>query len=360
MELKTNEMREISTNKKKIVIAVSALNAIDSPGPGVSVIRAIRECKDFDVRIIGLSYESLEPGLYMHDLVDKSYQIPYPSGGTDSLMARLLYIHEIEKLNVIIPNFDAELFNFIKLRGKLTELGIHTFLPDLDQFEARDKIKLYQFGKKNGLIIPADKIIYDSHEIEKAAKELDYPLVIKGKFYDAIIANTLEQAQKAFYKIQAKWGLPIIIQEFINGTEINIAVLGDGEGNAISIIPMRKLYITDKGKAWAGITIDDESFIDLARKFIKATKWRGGCELEVMQTSEGKPYIMEVNPRFPAWIYLTAAAGQNQPAALVKLAIGEKVEPFTNYEVGKIFVRYSWDLITNINEFQKISGIGEL
>ena len=360
MELKTNEMKEISTNKKKIVIAVSALNAIDSPGPGVSVIRSIRECKDFDVRIIGLSYESLEPGLYMHDLVDKSYQIPYPSGGTDSLMARLLYIHEIEKLNVIIPNFDAELFNFIKLRGKLTELGIHTFLPDLDQFEARDKIKLYQFGKKNGLLVPEDKIIYDSHELEKAVKELDYPLVIKGKFYDAIIANTLEQAQKAFYKIQAKWGLPIIVQEFINGTEINIAVLGDGEGNSISIIPMRKLYITDKGKAWAGITIDDESFIDLARKFIKATKWRGGCELEVMQTSEGKPYIMEVNPRFPAWIYLTAAAGQNQPAALVKLAIGEKVEPYTNYEVGKIFVRYSWDLITNINEFQKISGTGEL
>ena len=79
-----------------------------------------------------------------------------------------------------------------------------------------------------------------------------------------------------------------------------------------------------------------------------------------MQTRDGKPYIMEVNPRFPAWIYLTAAAGQNQPASLVKMAFGEKVQPFENYEVGKIFIRYSWDLITDVNEFQIISGTGEL
>jgi len=348
------------TGKKKIVIAVTALNAIDSPGPGVAVIRAIRGCKDFEVRIIGLSYESLEPGIYMHDLVDKTYQIPYPSGGTDSLLGRLLHIHETEHIDVIIPNFDSELFNFIKLRNKLKELGICTFLPDLDQFEARDKIKLYEFGKKHGLMVPADKIIHQVRDLEKATEDTGFPLLIKGKFYDAIVVNTLEQAQKAFYQIQAKWGLPIIVQEFINGTEINIAALGDGEGNAISIVPMRKLYITDKGKAWAGITLDDDNYIELARKFVSATKWRGGCELEVMQTSDGKSYILEVNPRFPAWIYLTAAAGQNQPAALVKMALGQKVQPFTEYEVGKIFVRYAWDLITNISEFQKISGTGEL
>lgn len=351
---------KVDPGKRKIVIAVTGLNAIDSPGPGVSVIRAIRECPDFETRIIGLSYESLEPGLYMHDIVDKSYQIPYPSAGTDTLMGRLMYIHQIEHIDLIIPNFDAELFNFIKLRDKLTEEGIRTFLPEMSQFEARDKIKLYEFGKKHGLMMPEDRIIYQVRELTQAAETLGYPLVVKGKFYDAIIANTLEQAQKAFYKIQAKWGLPIIVQEFINGTEINVAALGDGEGNAMSIIPMRKLYITDKGKAWAGITLDDNSFIELARKFVSVTKWRGGCELEIMQTADGKPYIMEVNPRFPAWIYLTAAAGQNQPATLVKMALGEKVEPFETYEVGKIFIRYAWDLITDIREFQKISGTGEL
>jgi carbamoyl-phosphate synthase large subunit len=32
----------------------------------------------------------------------------------------------------------------------------------------------------------------------------------------------------------------------------------------------------------------------------------------------------------------------------------------TEYEVGKIFVRYAWDLITDISEFQQISVNGEL
>ncbi len=345
---------------RKIVIGVTGLNAIDSPGPGVAVIRTLRDCKDFDVRIIGLSYESLEPGIYMHDFVDKTYQIPFPSSGTYSLMNRITYIHEIENLELIIPNFDAELYNFIKLRDTLKSMGIATFMPDLHQFEARDKVKLFEFGKKHEFYIPKDKIIHEFRELKKIENDFDYPLVVKGKFYDAIIANSMVQAEKAFHKIQSKWGLPIIIQEFIKGTEINIAALGDGEGNTISVIPMRKLYITDKGKAWAGITLDDENLIELAQKFIKVTKWRGGCELEVMLNSDGNPYIMEVNPRFPAWIYLTAAAGQNQPASLVKMALGEKVKQFTKYEVGKIFVRYAWDLITDIGEFQKISGTGEL
>lgn len=356
--MSTNTLKD--KYKRKLTIAVTALNAIDSPGPGVAVIRALREASDFDCRIIGLSYESLEPGLYMHDIVDKSYQIPYPTGGTDSLMARLTYIHELENLDLIIPNFDAELYNFIKLRDRLKLMGIHTFLPDADTFEMRDKMNLFKFGKKHDLFVPKDIVIHEIKELKKIEENFEYPLVVKGKFYDAIIANTMEQAQKAFYKIQSKWGLPIIVQEFIKGTEINIAALGDGEGNAISIIPMRKLYITDKGKAWAGVTLDDDSLIELARKFISVTKWRGGCELEVMLTTDGKPYIMEVNPRFPAWIYLTAAAGQNQPASLVRMALGEKVKPFTEYEVGKVFIRYAWDLIIDIKEFHKISANGEL
>jgi carbamoyl-phosphate synthase large subunit len=347
-------------DKIKLVIAVTALNAIDSPGPGVAVIRAIRECPDFEVRIIGLSYEALEPGLYMHDLVDKTYQIPYPSAGTDSLLGRLMHIYNQEHLDLIIPNFDAELYNFIKLEKKLLEVGIHTFLPDLKAFESRDKIKLVEFGKKHGLSVPDDMQIYRAEELQQATENIGFPIVIKGKFYDAIIANTLEQAYKAFHKIQAQWGLPIIAQQFVKGSEINVAALGDGEGNTISVIPMRKLYITDKGKAWAGITLDDNQFIELAKKFITATKWRGGCELEIIQTAEGKSYILEVNPRFPAWIYLTAAAGQNQPAALVKMAMGQKIAPYKTYEVGKIFIRYAWDLITNISEFQQISGTGEL
>ena len=296
----------------------------------------------------------------MHDVVDKTYQITYPAAGTEALLNRIKYIHDKEKIDILIPNFDAELYNFMKLAPTLKSMGIATFLPTFEQLDARDKVNLYQFGLKYGLSVPADKIIYSVDELYTCAELFSYPLVVKGKYYDAVIAYTMEQAQKAFYKLTAKWGYPIIVQQFITGNEINIAVLGDGKGNATSIIPMKKLYITDKGKAWAGITLEDDTLIALAKKFVQATNWKGGCELEIMRTQEGVPYIMEINPRFPAWIYLTAAAGQNQPASLAKMALGDDVHPFTDYEVGKIFIRYSWDHITDVKEFQQISGFGEL
>jgi len=346
--------------KKRIVIAVTGLNAIDSPGPGIAVIRAIRDGYDQPVRIIGLAYESLEPGIYMDDMCDKTYQISYPAAGSEVLYNAIKYIHDIEKIDVIIPNFDAELYNFIAIAPRLKALGIHSFLPSFEMFDARDKLNLFAFGKQYNLLVPKDKVIYTVNELYLLGEEFGYPLVVKGKYYDAVVAYTLEQAQKAFYKISTKWGLPIIVQQFVNGTEVNIAALGDGEGNAISIIPMRKMYITDKGKAWSGITIEDEALIDLAKKFVAVTKWRGGLEIEIMKTATDELYIMEINPRFPAWIYLSAGAGQNQPAALVTMALGEKVPAFTTYDVGKLFIRYSWDHIVDVSKFQQFSAFGQL
>ena len=161
--------------KRKLVIAVTGLNNIDSPGPGIPVIRALRECDDFDVRIIGLSYESLEPGIYMKEMVDKTYQIPYPSAGTEMLLSRLLTINDVENIDLVIPNFDAELYNFIKIADKLKDAGIASFLPTVDQLDARDKINLYSFGQKFDFKVPEDKTIYSVEKISEAVDEFEFP-----------------------------------------------------------------------------------------------------------------------------------------------------------------------------------------
>jgi carbamoyl-phosphate synthase large subunit len=345
----------------KLTIAVTGLNAIDSPGPGVGVIRAIRDCRDLETRIIGLSYENLEPGIYMHEIVDKTYQIPYPSAGSGLLIDRLGYIHDHEKIDVVIPNFDAELPNFIRMSGELASWGVRTFLPTLKELEALDKLHLHEFGEQNGMRIPKTKFIADTSEIADLEDEFDYPLVVKGKFYEAYIARNEQEVYTYFHKVSSKWGLPVVIQEFVKGTEIDIAGLGDGKGTLIGAVPIRKLYITDKGKGWAGVTLRDDRLLDYTRRFIEASRWKGGFELEIMRSENGEElFLMEINPRFPAWIYTTAAAGQNLPAALIKLAMGMDQPPFETYEVGKMFIRYSWDLITDIGEYQKIATLGEL
>jgi carbamoyl-phosphate synthase large subunit len=128
----------------------------------------------------------------------------------------------------------------------------------------------------------------------------------------------------------------------------------------IGAVAMRKQVITDKGKAWAGVTLDDDKMLDFARHLFKQTKWRGPCELEMIRTKEGELYLIELNPRFPAWVYLAVGAGQNHPEALVNMAMGKEVKPFENYNSGKMFVRYSWDMIVNMKDFEQISVKGEL
>lgn len=346
--------------KSKITIAITGLNNTDNPGPGVPVIRGIRESEAFDPRIIGLAYENLEPGIYMDQMVDKTYQVPYPSEGSDVLVNRILGIHKKDPIDVLIPNFDAELYAFMRSEKLLEEAGILTFLPTLEQFEERHKTNLPDFGKKYGLSVPFSMPISRIGEIEKLKEKFEYPVMVKGKFYDAYLAYNEEQVRMNFNKISAKWGLPVIVQEFIKGTEVNVVALGDGKGNTVGAVPMRKQYITDKGKAWSGITLDDPKLLELTHGIIKAMKWRGGMELEIVKSHKNELYIIEINPRIPAWVYLAVGAGQNLPDALVKLALGMEVQPFTSYEVGKMFIRYSYDLITNVKEFEELSTLGEL
>lgn len=341
-------------------MAVTGLNASDSPGPGLAVIRALLESPDYAVRIIGLCYETLEPGAYLPELVARTYQLPYPSAGSAALLDRLAYVHEREQLAVIIPNLDAEISHFIKLGPALAARGIRTFLPTEAQLHARDKPRLVPFGAESGLLVPPSRIINGIADLPAAAAALGWPLVVKGKFYEATIAHSLAQAEQAFHALQARWGLPVIAQQFVAGQEINVAGLGDGHGRTLSAVPMRKLTLTDKGKAWAGITLHDDALLALADRFTAATHWRGGFELEIIRPPDGRLYVLEINPRFPAWVYLTAAAGQNQPAALLRLALGQAVAPMQGYAVGKMFVRYAWETITDHTAFQQLAGLGEV
>ena len=151
-------------------------------------------------------------------------------------------------------------------------------------------------AKKYDIKVPKSSTISDHNDIRKIKDDFDYPVLVKGKFYDAYIAYNEDQVTNHYNKISAKWGLPIIIQEFVKGTEVNVVALGDGLGNTIAAVPMRKLFITDKGKAWSGITLNDEEMIRITNNLISQTKWRGGMELEMIKTNKNEYYMIEINP----------------------------------------------------------------
>jgi carbamoyl-phosphate synthase large subunit len=123
---------------------------------------------------------------------------------------------------------------------------------------------------------------------------------------------------------------------------------------------MKKLFITDKGKGWAGITIHDAGLLELTAKFFAATRWRGPCEVEVMRDAERGYHLLEINPRFPAWVHLAAAAGMNLPRAVAELAAGRTPAPMAPYKVGTMFVRIALDQIGSLADFERMVTVGEI
>lgn len=345
---------------KDLVVAISGMNATDNPGPGVGVARSLKETSFSNLRIVGLCYGSMEPGAYLDEIVDASYLLPYPSEGVQPFLERLLYIHQQEHVDIIIPNLDAELFTFIKLKDRLEAEGIRLCLPTMEQFDMRQKSRLPQFGEKAGFNVPTSLICNTVEDLVSQGERITYPVMLKGAFYEAYYAHTPEQAISSFWTLLGKWGAPVILQQYVRGSEFNVIGVGDGKGHLLSCVPMHKQLITDKGKAWAGVTIQDQSLIEQARRFVEATQWMGAFELELLRGEDGLLYLIEINPRIPAWVYLATAAGQNIPEQIVRLALGETLERKDRYDVGKMFVRYSWDMIVDQSKFGVFSVKGEM
>lgn len=346
--------------KDNLVIAVTGLNAGENPQPGVPFIRLLRRA-GFKGKIIGLVYDAYESGIYASDLADEVYLMPYPSAGGESILTRLHSILEKTKIDVLIPTLDSELLPYISIEDRLRSYGIKMYLPTREQFLLRDKSRLSDFGKKYKILIPDSMIISSPKQIEDVIKKMDLPVMVKGRFYEAYPAETEEEIEKYFNSINAKWGLPIIIQQYMKGEEYNVVAIGDGKGSLTCQIPIRKVIVTEKGKGFAAVVINDLKLTYFTKKIIQALNWRGPLELEILKSFEDhKYYLLEINPRLPAWIALTAGAGQNFPEILVRLALGEKIKPLTKSRVGTLFIRHNEDIILDIATVGKLTATGAL
>ena len=345
--------------KRPLTIAVTGMNATDNPAPGVGVMRALREGNTGD-RLVGLAYDALDPGVYAESLVREVFMIPYPSQGIDAFLSRIAYVHEKVGLDVIIPTLDAELPSFIELAPELRRMGIGMLLPTREQLDLRSKVNLFGLGMKAGIRVPETAVISDEAEIYRAHEKVPYPFYVKGVFYGATLATCADEAIAAFHKVVAQWGVPVILQTRVPGEELDVVGVGDGAGGLVGAVPMKKMMITDKGKGWAGITVKDPGLMAVARDFVAATRWRGPFEVEVMRDDKGHYHLIEVNPRFPAWVYLSAGAGVNLPRMVAALAAGEPVQACGDYEVGAMFVRISLDQVVSFRDFQRMVTLGEV
>jgi carbamoyl-phosphate synthase large subunit len=355
--MKTSE----SIRAAEATIAVSGLSVAGTLAPGMPVILSIRSEKEFRGSIIGFSHDPLDPPNYAPDLVDRVFLVPYPRQGAEQLRVRIDHAHSRQRIDAIIPTLDSELPLYVELLPHLEELGIRTVLPSTRALDLRSKIGIASLAARIGLRAPYSRLARTYDEVVLVAREFLMPFVVKGHYYGAMVVQTWDQLPGMAHALASAWGYPLVVQEYVPGTEYDTAALSDREGRLIGAVPMKKLQLDPRGKAWGGITVDDPYLIRAARLAAAELAWAGPFELEVMRHVEtGDPYLLEINPRFPAWVQLTAAAGQNLPWALARLACGENVEPFAGYNVGVMSLRRSLDVACPAGVYEALVMDGEV
>ena len=105
--------------------------------------------------------------------------------------------------------------------------------------------------------------------LAKAVEKIGLPVMVKGCFYKAFRAYTIQEATAHFNKLVAEWGYPVIVQEVVTGDELNVVGTGRRRGKFPGTGGIKKIWITSLGKMWTGVTIRNQRMLEAAEKFIR-------------------------------------------------------------------------------------------
>jgi len=98
--------------------------------------------------------------------------------------------------------------------------------------------------------------------------------------------------------------------------------------------------------------------LDMTRKFLKNTKCAVVFELELMKNKDSELYLLEINPVCRPGLSRCGCRPEHSEAWVT--GTWQEGETLKSYTVGKMFIRYSWDMIVDREEFEQISIYGEL
>jgi carbamoyl-phosphate synthase large subunit len=330
-----------------LTIAVSGMHRGDNPQPGPAVAASILRMYP-TASIVGLSYDMLESGMFA-PTVHHHYLMPFPTKGPKALLKRIDEIIVERKIDMIIPCLDSELQNYIDISKDLKKRGILSPVITQRAFDMRSKENLAAFGKAAGVHVPHTVVVKTDKELEKAVEEIGLPLYVKGKQYGAMKVNSLNEALDAFDNLIASWGGPVICQAPTKGTdEYDVMGLGDGKGGYHSVA-IRKIMVTPAGKAFGGVVIDNPILNKSVQKIIKKLRWNGPFELEFVGDE-----LIEMNPRFPAWVDFPSQVGCNLPVKLIETMAQSSSIFLKPCHPGQMFMRHCVDYVGTIDQLAEL------
>lgn len=255
------------------------------------------------------------------------------------------FVHE-QPVGAIVPSIDSSVLALHRRRVELGAAGAPA-IGSVDAVEvAVSKPRTLELAAGLGIPVPRSIAAATPEEIEKAARELGLPVVVKPdeswrdegaggeRLSPQLVTSEAELAT-------ARSLAPALVQELAPGVRETIKLFRV-DGEVIARFAMRV------DRCWpplGGSSVFRES-IELpadalahAEALVDAIGLDGYSEVEFRRSRDGRPLLMEVNPRLSQSVELALRAGVDFARLQVEWARGGRVEPAARYRTG---VRLGW------------------
>ncbi len=281
-------------------------------GPaGVAVIRSL--LRRDDVVLFAADMDGWASGLY---LVAEEGRRLVPPGLSEGFVAALAGIVRDDAIDLVISTVDVELLALGPRRAELAPAILaapseETIGVALDKLALAERCRGHVNVPRTVLFGPA-----------ALATDWEFPVFAKPRFGAGSRGVRIVRDRAALEALPADEGL--IVQDLLPGEEYSVDVLADLTGHVVAAVPRTRARV-DSGVAIAGRTVHDPGLEETAAAVARAIGLVGVANVQLRRDREGRPALLEVNPRFPGALPLTIAAGVDIPSLVVDLFMGRGI-----------------------------------
>lgn len=256
----------------------------------------------------------------------------------------VMHIIDLEKPKGVIVQFGGQ--TAINLAAKLAERGVRilgTSLEDLDRAENRDKFE--QTLHELHIPQPVGKTATSVHEAVQIADDIGYPVLVRPSYVLGgrameIVYRKEELLHYMEHAVKVNPEHPVLIDQYLTGTEIEVDAISDGtnviipgimehieragvhSGDSIAVYPPQTLTAELK-----------EKLVDYTIRLAKGLNIIGLLNIQFV-VSNNEPYVLEVNPRSSRTVPFLSKITQIPMANLAtKVILGQSLTEL-GYETG--------------------------
>lgn len=267
------------------------------------------------------------------------------------------FVRDVERMvaklapRVIIPTHDGSIEALRETRARLPEGTAVALATDEALEVAVDKSKTLDMARQLGIEVPRTVLVTDASDLPSALEDVGLPAVLKpvrswrqegdggSRLRSRIVVNAAE-AYEALRELAAG-GRAVAVQEWLPGAREAVSVMyADGRFHARFAQVAHRMNPPLGGSSVVRESIRlPVDLVDAADGLVSTAGLDGYSEVEFRRGADGRPRLMEINPRLSASLEIAARAGLDFPLLLYQWAAGLPMRHQNAYRVG---LRVRW------------------